>query len=212
MSEDAEFIKHYPPGSRLKGWAYEKWLSLGITKALKQRRMRFMDGLLDGALSRPGKILEVGCGSGRDFVKFMKDSPAEVYGLDPFDAGIRQPNFTFVQGDMISIPYPDHHFDAVLSIGVMEHIEPFEKLSLGIKEMVRVSKRYCMIVPSIATRFDPHFWEYRWQLKKANDYQLHLHYLSDAAWLNFEGFRGGKIQRYDYIPGLITCLMIYGEA
>jgi SAM-dependent methyltransferase len=213
MSEqDAAFIGQYPLGSKVRMWGYAKWLSLGITKALKRRRIDFMDGLLGSALSRPGKILEVGCGSGRDFVRCMSDSPAQIYGLDPFDAGIKQRNFTFVQGDMISIPFADNDFDAVISIGVMEHIEPFEKLSAGIKEMVRVGKKYCMVVPSIATRIEPHFLEYRWQLKRANSYQLNLNYLSDAAWTKFEGFSEAKIARYDYIPGLVTCLMIYGPA
>jgi ubiquinone/menaquinone biosynthesis C-methylase UbiE len=145
-------------------------------------------------------------------VKLLKEDPVHLWGLDPFDAGLKQSNFTFVQGDMVSIPFEDKYFNAVVSFGVLEHIEPFEKLAAGIKEMVRVSKKFCMVVPSISTRFEPHQWEYRWQLKKPNDRQLHLYYLSDAAWLNFEGFKGAKTVRFDYIPGLITCLMIYGGA
>ena len=45
MSENSEFIKHYPPSSPFRAWAYEKWLSLGITRFLKTRRVRFMDQL-----------------------------------------------------------------------------------------------------------------------------------------------------------------------
>lgn len=117
--------------------------------------MSYVDSLLGGALSNAGTILEIGCGSGRDFVKAMAGSKAHIYGLDPFDSGIQQDNFTFIQGDFVQIPYPDKFSDVTLSFGVLEHIEPLEKLSLGIKEMARVSKRYCMIVPCIATRIDP---------------------------------------------------------
>ncbi len=209
MSENKEFIKRYSTGSRARDWCYDKWLSLGVTKALKRRRVNFVDTLLGGALSNASTILEIGCGSGRDFVKAMAGSKAHIYGIDPFDAGIVQPNFTFIKGDIVQIPYADKFFDVTLSFGVLEHIEPFEKLSLGIKEMARVSKRYCMIVPCIATRLEPHHWEYRWQLKSPNDRQLHLNYLSDAAWLQFYGFNNAKTVRFNYLPGLITSLMIY---
>ena len=209
VSENSEFIKKYSTGSKARDWFYEKWLSLGITKTLKRRRVEFVDSVLGGALSNARTILEIGCGSGRDFVKSMANSKAHIYGLDPFNAGIVQPNFTFIEGDIAEIPYPDQFFDVTLSFGVLEHIEPFEKLSLGIKEMARVSKRYCMIVPCIATRFEPHQWEYRWQLKRPNDRQLHLNYLSDAAWLQFEGFKNARTVRFSYVPGLITSVLIY---
>jgi SAM-dependent methyltransferase len=209
MSENSEFIKHYPPSSPFRAWAYEKWLSLGITRFLKTRRVRFMDQLLDGAISKASTIMEVGCGSGRDFVKLMQPAPAHIYGLDLFDAGLRQPNFTFVQGDVANIPFEDGYFDVTVSMGVLEHIEPMEKLAAGIREIARVSRRFCIGVPCIATRFEPHFWEYRWQLKRPNTRQLNVNYLSDQAWTSFQGFAGTKTCRFDYIPGLITTLMIY---
>jgi len=171
-----------------------------------------MDHLLRGAISQADTILEVGCGFGRDFVKSMDSSPAHIYGLDPFDSGLRQSNFTFVQGDVAEIPFEDGYFDVTLSLGVLEHIEPTEKLTVGIREIARVSKNYCMVVPCISTRFEPHFWEYRWQLKKPNDRQVNVNYLSDRAWTRFEGFTGASTVRFDYIPGLITTLMIYKAA
>jgi len=48
MSENQEFIKRYPHPQRWRSWAYEKWLSLGVTKHLKERRTSFADNLLGG--------------------------------------------------------------------------------------------------------------------------------------------------------------------
>jgi len=141
----------------------------------------------------------------------MEGRSCQLYGLDPFDAGIRQANFQFICGDMDHIPFPDKFFDVTLSFGVMEHIEPFEKLSAGIKEMVRVGKQYCMVVPCISTRFEPHCWKYKWQMKSGINYPEDVNYMSDAAWTKFEGFKGAKVARFDYIPLLITNLMIYGS-
>lgn len=42
-----------------------------------------------------------------------------------------------------------------------------------------------------------------------NSRQVNVNYLSDQAWRCFEGFDGAKTARFDYIPGLITTLMIY---
>jgi SAM-dependent methyltransferase len=209
MSEDRTFIEHYPAGSRLRSRVYEAWLSLGLTRYLKRRRVKFMDQLLQGALSQAKTVIEVGCGSGRDYVKLTEGALPQIYGLDIFDAGLRQPNFTFVQGDLEAIPFPDRFFDVALSFGVLEHVEPMEKLSRGIKEITRVSKSYCIAVPCMATRLEPHHWEYRWQLKPPNSRQVNLNYLSDQAWRCFEGFDGANTARFDYIPGLITTLMIY---
>ena len=41
---------------------------------------------LGGALSRAERVLEVGCANGQDFVRFLADSPARIYGVDPWAA------------------------------------------------------------------------------------------------------------------------------
>jgi SAM-dependent methyltransferase len=86
-----------------------------------------------------GRILDVGAGDGItdlgillrhqpqelvavDIVDYLKELPtvARQHGL-PLDA--LPDNLTFLQGSAATLPYPDGHFDLVLSWGSVEHIK-----------------------------------------------------------------------------------------
>ncbi len=90
-------------------------------------------GQLEGAgIRTPGPVLDAGCGGGGVAVSFAEESKFAV-GLDIVDrftdAGVRLAkeqgvaNVSFVQGDGISLPFKDAHFDVVLSHSVIEHVE-----------------------------------------------------------------------------------------
>ncbi len=145
-------------------------------------------------------------------MSLLAGSPHELWGLDIFDVGFRQEKFTFIQGDAENIDFPDKFFDVVISIGVLEHIVPIEKLAKVISEIERVSKAYCIVVPSISTIVEPHVWQVFWQLKSMRSPKLSgLNYFSDEAWLSFKGFidGGAKVRRAYYLPPLISNLFIY---
>lgn len=179
------------------------------------RRLRHMDHLIGDVLFNKGikyRILEVGCGDGRDFVTWFADrEDLDIHGLDLTDFEIDQSNFKLVIADAERIEYPDKYFDLVISIGVLEHIQPIEKLSKVIKEIDRVSKSYIVGIPSIDTFIEPHTMKIRWQLRDHNkkDHSQCLNYYSDEAWLQFEGFIGANTNRFDFIPGLIGNLFVY---
>lgn len=183
----------------------------------KRNRLKFIDGLLEGRLFDPtwldGKrILEVGCANGVDFLQFFKDqSSVELTGVDITDYGLQQENVTFIQADAEELPFEDKHFDLCCTFGVLEHIQPIEKLCRVITEIERVSKSYLMLVPSVSTRLEPHMASFRWQLKPCGKKKGHgsLNYFSDDAWLKFEGFEGAKVARHQYIPLLVTNTIIY---
>jgi SAM-dependent methyltransferase len=86
-----------------------------------------------------GRILDVGAGDGiTDLGILLRHRPQELVAVDIVDY-IRQlpavarehglpldalpANLTFVQGSAASLPYPDGHFDVVLSWGSVEHIK-----------------------------------------------------------------------------------------
>ncbi len=48
-------------------------------------------------------------------------------------------------------PFRDNEFDVAVSIGVFEHIRPMSKLVKASMEIARVSRRFLVVVPSIAT-------------------------------------------------------------
>jgi hypothetical protein len=159
---------------------------------------------------KPGdKVLEVGCASGVDFMQF-----ADAYDATGVDL-LNLPkvcDFNFHQLDAKSLPWTDQHFDAVVSIGVLEHIQPMERLCAVTSEIRRVAKRFCVIVPSNGTWLEPHTWSPFWQLRGRHSKEqcaYPLNYFSDEAWLQFTGFTGASTNRYWHVPG-IQNLMIVG--
>lgn len=86
---------------------------------------------------RNPSILEVGSG-GSGLPDYL---PVRTVGLDIDFAptGTRNPLVEQVVGSVEKIPFPDDHFDVVLSMDMMEHLTK-EMRENGIKEMIRVTK------------------------------------------------------------------------
>jgi demethylmenaquinone methyltransferase/2-methoxy-6-polyprenyl-1,4-benzoquinol methylase len=80
-----------------------------------------------GALP-PGRTLDVACGTGF----LTRHLRGDVVGLDQsprmLNEAIRQaPNATYVQGDALSLPFPDRAFDRVFTGHFYGHLEPPER-------------------------------------------------------------------------------------
>ena len=73
------------------------------------------------------EVLDWGCGNGH-FSLLLEHLGARVtgYSFEPAPASLRHsPTFRFVPGEVADprgIPFPDHSFDAVCSVGVLEHV------------------------------------------------------------------------------------------
>ncbi|MBN1622304.1 MAG: class I SAM-dependent methyltransferase [Endomicrobiales bacterium] len=139
----------------------KKWRKLKSSTLFKLKRLKIVDKMCNGILfnkqAKKKKVIEIGCANGIDFLQFFKDkSYLDLYGIDLKDRGFKQDNFTMIVGDAEKIPFSDNYFDLAISIGVLEHIQPIEKLCLVIKEINRVAKSYIHIVPAINTLFEPH--------------------------------------------------------
>jgi SAM-dependent methyltransferase len=74
----------------------------------------------------PGmRVLESGCGLSR-FVRWLTDRGRPTVGLEWSGETLRQvravwPDLPLVQGDSARAPFPDASFDALLSLGLVEH-------------------------------------------------------------------------------------------
>jgi SAM-dependent methyltransferase len=212
-------FKHNRFGGNMLNYLYEKfyptWKHNWAT-SLKKRRLLYVNNILGGRLFDKSwlngkKILDIGCSSGADFLQFFKDvNGVNLTGIDILPQNIQQSNVTFLQMDAEVTHFQDKSFDLTVSIGVLEHIEPIEKLSKVIAEIDRISKEYVIIVPNISTFLEPHTVEFFWQLRSMNKKKVFplLNYFSDEAWLQFTGFSDAEITRFAYIPGLIKNTII----
>ena len=201
---------------------YRRWKSTTAT-GLKKRRLDTLLQLTgcDLPQERPLRILEMGCSNGQDALRFLSDaSRYALWGVDILPQEIQQDNFVFTQGDVETLPFDDNFFDLVISIGLLEHIEPMEKLGRVIQEASRVGRAYAHIMPCVATPIEPHtvrpFWTNRLHPKlvyqHAHDQILHLNFFSDHTWTRFEGFFDADVRRFWYLWPLVRNLIVYKRA
>ena len=101
--------------------------------ALTSREQRFKSALLAGVALHPGqRILDVGCGTGTLACMLAHRAPqAELHGLDGdpdmLERGRRKAaqhgaRVEFAQGMSFALPYPDDHFDDVVSSLFFHHL------------------------------------------------------------------------------------------
>jgi SAM-dependent methyltransferase len=197
------------------GW-YGYWKSV-VSRRFKEHRLRQIFRLIKLDTTKKLRILEIGCGDGKDVIQFLSDGGHyDLYGVDIKDSRICQDNFTFVLCDAEKMPFDDRYFDLVISIGVLEHIEPMEKLSRIIQEIDRVSKNYVAVIPSLNTPIEPHtlglFWPLRLEkgmVHKHTKTVLKLNFFTDHTWSKFQGFQQAEIRKKWYIPPFIMNTFIY---
>lgn len=116
-------------------------------------------------LPERGRILDVGCGSGRT-LQLVEDRgyDLEMHAMDINPHAINQlttASNDFV-GDALAIPFRDETFDAVLSIGVLHHTPaPLE----GLEECIRVLKPGGSLVVALYNYDNPYRYVYRYGSK-----------------------------------------------
>lgn len=112
------------------------------------RCINFQPGTYDRLLSlipedRSMRILDVGAGQGY-FCRRLKDLGYRVEACDGVAEGFKCPDVPFTKVDLNqTLPLPDDHFDCVVAIEVIEHLENHFQF---MREMVRVTKPGGLII------------------------------------------------------------------
>lgn len=95
-------------------------------------------------LPEGGKVLDGGCGSGRDTESFRQHG-FDVTGLDVSDGLIHEakktyPESKFLVGDIRSLPFPEEDFDGIWANASLLHFETREDVLGSLREFFRVLK------------------------------------------------------------------------
>jgi tRNA (uracil-5-)-methyltransferase TRM9 len=112
-----------------------------------------------------GKLLNIGCAHGPDFLPFIKNF--ELYGVDfsPEMLKLAQKyaqKFSFEVAlslaDVGHLPYPDESFDRAISVATYHHIEGKEERLKALVELRRVLKPGGEAFITVWNRWQPRFW------------------------------------------------------
>jgi len=89
-------------------------------------RRTVLDGVLDGLeLPTPARVLDAGCGSGRNMIELAR--LGSVTGIELSETSVelaRKRNAgEVISGSVLEMPFPDDSFDLAVSLDVIEHLE-----------------------------------------------------------------------------------------
>ena len=111
-----------------------------------------------------GKLLNLGCGHGADFLPFAKNF--ELYGIDFSDEMIRLARkyarkFDFpvnlTVADIGYLPYNNEAFDYIIAVATYHHLQREQQLT-AFKELQRVLKPDGTVFITVWNRWQPRFW------------------------------------------------------
>ena len=134
---------------------------------------------------RRGKLLNLGCGHGADFLPFTKNF--ELYGIDFADEMLRlarkyAAKFNFAvnlaAADICYLPYADATFDYIIAVAAYHHLKRVQQLG-AFRELARVLKPGGAAFITVWNRWQPRFWfkgkevQVPWQIKDETLYRYY---------------------------------------
>jgi SAM-dependent methyltransferase len=208
-----------------------------LTRNVRRLAGRFNRARYDRVMATLGvvpadRVVELGCGrGGRSIARFNVTN--QIVGIDvvsPDLVTVHQPNFTYVRGDASHLGWiRDDEFDVVVSFGMLEHLQPRERMVEAIREAQRIAHRYCFVVPHRYAFVEPHFllpffpiWPDRLksflirrfslgsQRRNASGKWQHIHWLPKDQWRDLFDDPNLRIVDHWYGPVLLDYLIFGG--
>lgn len=102
---------------------------------------------------RPEKVLEVGCGFGRN-LKFLLEHlsfPASLIGFDISETMVRKAKRNLNErsslgcADVNALPFHEKSYDLVFTHAILMHVQE-KNIENAIREMMRIAKKYLVII------------------------------------------------------------------
>ncbi len=122
--------------------------------------------------TRAIKVLDIGSGLGFPLIELAMrlGKTSEVYGLDPWEAGVRRTmekietlgltNATVVEGHAERLPFEDHFFDLITSNNGINNVQDIEKALSEIHRVVKTGSQFVFTFNTDQT-FMPFYRIYR---------------------------------------------------
>ena len=116
-------------------------------------KLQTIEPLFRKYLPKGGRILEAGCGRGR-WVLYLRGLGYDVAGIDLADSDLAaaralDPSVPIERGDVLEAPFPDNSFDAVISLGVVEHFEEGPRRAFAeVRRLLKPQGLFLVTVPT----------------------------------------------------------------
>jgi tRNA (uracil-5-)-methyltransferase TRM9 len=174
--------------NKLKENQSEIWNNIAPSwRSLKDSQKPLPD-LEEFLKDKKGKILDLGCGSGRNFQAMPKN--AEIYGIDFSSKMIEYAKIKASELNIAcklficeadNLPFEESFFDSAIYVAVLHCIDDVEKRKKSIRELYRVMKPNARAFITV--------WSKNHERVKKNSKEQHIPWTVD----------GKKYQRYYYI-------------
>ena len=112
-----------------------------------------------------GKLLNLGCGHGADFLPFKESF--ELYGVDYSQGMLQQAErfaekhsfkATLTQADLRQLPYPEESFEQAIAVATYHHLKGHAEQLKALVELKRVLKPGGEAFVTVWNRSQPRFW------------------------------------------------------
>jgi SAM-dependent methyltransferase len=132
-------------------WRYRELYELEDWHWWFRNRRRFVWGLLRRSGVRPSpRILDAGCGTGRNLIEFGSLGDAE--GVDFSDDAVAFCHHRGLHGvrnaRIEELPFPDRRFDLILATDVIEHLEDDRRALRELRRVAAPGGRLIITVPA----------------------------------------------------------------
>ena len=122
------------------------------------RRRIVLDVVESLPLSQPPRILDAGCGSGRNLMELARFGSA--VGLEPSERGAEVARARGVgevaQAGIDAMPFDDASFDLITCLDVLEHIEDDRRALVELRRVVRPTGLLLITVPAYPRLWSSH--------------------------------------------------------
>lgn len=146
-----------------------------LKEHIKDVDIYILDQILKDRYQPKAKILDVGCGNGRN-LKWFYQAGFKIYGIDPNMERVNQcielyklQQENFIQGTVEKMPYESNSFDHVICVAVLHFAADLNHFYIMFEELLRILKPQGTLFIRIASNFG---MENRVKLISAGVYEM----------------------------------------